>query len=180
MAESGRPLDFRALVDEHYAALYRYAYRLCGAAADAEDLTQETFCTAQVKLSQLRDPVCARGWLCTILRHQYLKQLRTGAAIAIESLDGLADDIEGADESGPEGMDTERLERVLADLPEAFRAPLVLFYFEEFSYREIAEQLGLPMGTVMSRLARAKVYLRSKLRRPYCVSLPDPSPREQA
>ncbi len=74
MAESGRPLDFRALVDEHYAALYRYAYRLCGAAADAEDLTQETFCTAQVKLSPLRDPVCARGWPSTCILRPFKRE----------------------------------------------------------------------------------------------------------
>ena len=51
----------------------------------------------------------------------------------------------------------------LNDLDEAFRTPIILYYFEEFSYRDIAEQMELPIGTVMSRLARAKVYLRTAL-----------------
>src|SRR5947209_13027424 len=56
------------LVARHYASLYRYAFRLSGAPQEAEDLTQETFCQAQKKLGQLRDPQRARGWLFTILR----------------------------------------------------------------------------------------------------------------
>ena len=54
----------------------------------------------------------------------------------------------------------------LNDLPEVFRTPMILFYFEEFSYRDIAEQMDLPLGTVMSRLARAKAYLRGRLLQP--------------
>ena len=60
-------------------------------------------------------------------------------------------------------IDPERLQQALNDLPEVFRTPLILFYFEEFSYRDIAEQMDLPLGTVMSRLARAKAYLRGRL-----------------
>jgi RNA polymerase sigma-70 factor (ECF subfamily) len=55
------------------------------------------------------------------------------------------------------------LQQTLDELEEGFRTPLILFYFEEFSYRDIAEQMELPIGTVMSRLARAKAYLRAKL-----------------
>ncbi len=55
---------------------------------------------------------------------------------------------------------------MLNDLPEEFRSPVVLFYFEEFSYKEIAEQMGVPVGTIMSRLARAKAYLRQRLMTP--------------
>ena len=60
-------------------------------------------------------------------------------------------------------IDSERLQQALNDLPEAFRSPVILFYFEEFSYRDIAEQMDLPIGTVMSRLARAKAHLRGRL-----------------
>ena len=55
------------------------------------------------------------------------------------------------------------MQQALDELEEGFRTPLILFYFEEFSYRDIAEQMDLPIGTVMSRLARAKAYLRAKL-----------------
>ena len=65
------------LVDDHYVGLYRYAYRLSGSAADAEDLTQEAFCKAQLNLSQLRDPDRAKAWLFSILRNAYLHRVRT-------------------------------------------------------------------------------------------------------
>ena len=60
-------------------------------------------------------------------------------------------------------IDPEQLQQVLNELSEVFRTPLILYYFEDFSYRDIAEQMDLPLGTVMSRLARAKAYLRSHL-----------------
>ena len=58
------------------------------------------------------------------------------------------------------------LQAALNELQEVYRTPIILFYFEDFSYRDIAEQMDLPIGTVMSRLARAKTYLRSKLMPP--------------
>ena len=66
----------------------------------------------------------------------------------------------------PPDIDPAKLQEVLDELDESFRTPLILFYFEDFSYREIAEQMDLPIGTVMSRLARAKGYLRTRLSPP--------------
>ena len=60
--------NVQRLVDDHYVSLYRYAFRLAGSSADAEDLTQEAFCQAQLKLGQLRDPARAKAWLYSILR----------------------------------------------------------------------------------------------------------------
>jgi RNA polymerase sigma-70 factor (ECF subfamily) len=60
-------------------------------------------------------------------------------------------------------IDPAKLQLALNELDEAFRTPIILFYFEEFSYRDIAEQMELPIGTVMSRLARGKAYLRTRL-----------------
>ena len=60
-------------------------------------------------------------------------------------------------------IDPEQLQQALNELPEVFRTPIILYYFEDFTYRNIAEQMDLPLGTVMSRLARAKSYLRSRL-----------------
>ena len=68
------------LIDAHYEALYRYAYRLSGSAADAEDLVQEAFTKALARLPQLREPDRARGWLFRILRNAYLHKLRVGDA----------------------------------------------------------------------------------------------------
>jgi RNA polymerase sigma-70 factor (ECF subfamily) len=60
-------------------------------------------------------------------------------------------------------VEPEQLQHALNELPETFRTPVILFYFEEFSYRDIAEQMELPLGTVMSRLARGKAHLRARL-----------------
>jgi RNA polymerase sigma-70 factor (ECF subfamily) len=152
------------LVTDHYESVYRFAYRLSGAAAEAEDLTQETFCQAQLKLAQLRDVAAARGWLFTIVRNGYLHRLRSRKMAKTVSLDDSAEPIERWD-ADPVLIEPEKLQEALSDLPEAFRTPLVLYFFEEFSYRQIAEQMEVPVGTVMSRLARAKSYLRDRLLR---------------
>src|SRR6266704_5992806 len=77
MGMAGSQRIVERLVEEHYVALYRYAYRLTGSEADAEDLTQETFCKAQMNLSQLRAADRAKNWLFTILRNAYLHRIRT-------------------------------------------------------------------------------------------------------
>jgi RNA polymerase sigma-70 factor (ECF subfamily) len=150
------------LVDDHYIALYRYAYRLSGSAADAEDLTQETFCKAQAHLSQLRDASRAKPWLFSILRNAYLHRVRAEQNNHCVSLDDVGDLAEPPAEPLPD-IDPDRLQQALKEIPEVFRTPLILFFYEDFSYRDIAEQMDLPLGTVMSRLARAKAFLRGRL-----------------
>ena len=153
--------NLSALVEEHYALLYRYAYRLTGSAADAEDLTQQAFLTAQTKLHQLREQEHAKSWLCTIVRNTHLKNIRDNGRASVLALEHVT---EPAEDSPIETtFDSELIQSVLDDMPEEFRSPLILFYFEEFSYKEIAEQMEVPIGTVMSRLARGKAYLRRRL-----------------
>jgi len=152
----------RDLIDAHYDSLYRYAYRLTGSAADAEDLTQETFGKALTRLGQLREADRAKAWLFRILRNAYLHRLRDRRRHKQVSLDSVGELPYEAAESLPD-VDPSKLQDALNELDETFRTPLILFYFEEFSYRDIAEQMELPIGTVMSRLARGKAYLRSRL-----------------
>ncbi len=159
-----RPMIDR-LVDEHYAALYRYAFRLSASAADAEDLTQEAFCKAQINLAQLRDAGRAKPWLFSILRNAYLHRLRAGRQERLISLEEVGDLPEALPDPLPD-IDPERVQEALNELPEVFRTPIILYYFDDFSYRDIAEQMDLPIGTVMSRLARAKGYLRGRLLTP--------------
>jgi RNA polymerase sigma factor (sigma-70 family) len=159
------------LVAEHYEALYRYAYHLSGSAADAEDLTQEAFCKAQSRFSQLRDQGRAKAWLFSILRNAYLQKARDRRHEAPLSLDDLGELAGPLPEPLPE-VGPEQLRTALGALPEGFRTPVILFYFEEFSYRDIAEHLELPLGTVMSRLARAKAFLRKKLAEMTNVQIP--------
>lgn len=152
------------LVREHHEALYRYAYRLTGSAADAEDLAQQTFLAACQHLGQVRAMERVRGWLFTVLRNAYLKArrrapLRLASEFAVE-IDLLPDT------ASPEPFyDQELLRGALAELPDEFRLVLLMFFFEELSYKEIAEQLEIPLGTVMSRLSRAKAHLRQRLAR---------------
>lgn len=162
MGMPGSPQTLQRMVDDHYAALYRYAYRLSGSPADAEDLTQEAFCKAQLNLAQLRDPGRAKPWLFSILRNAYLHRVRAEKQQHCVPLDGVGDLAESLPEPLPE-VDPEQLQQALDQLDELYRTPIILYYFEDFGYREIAEQMDLPVGTVMSRLARAKAYLRARL-----------------
>ena len=162
MVTPGRQRTVEQLVEEHYAALFRYAYRLTGVAADAEDLTQETFGKALARLPQLREPERAKAWLFRILRNLYLHKVRDQKRHRAVPLDAVGDLPGRSDEEMPE-IDPARLQQALNDLDETFRTPIILYYFEEFSYRDIADQMDLPIGTVMSRLNRAKAYLRSRL-----------------
>ncbi|MGE3315489.1 MAG: RNA polymerase sigma factor [Planctomycetaceae bacterium] len=161
MDENSCVRDLPELVKRYSGLLYRYAYRLSGCTADAEDLTQQTFLTAHRKLDQLRDIEHAKGWLCAILRTTYLKNLRSRPKTPSVSLENIAD-IEG-EAAGDPALDSEELNQILGELPEEFRIPIVLFYFQDFSYKDIADQLDIPVGTVMSRLARGKLHLRKRL-----------------
>jgi RNA polymerase sigma-70 factor, ECF subfamily len=151
------------MVREHSAALYRYAYRLTGSTADAEDLTQQTFLIAHRKVAQLRELCGARRWLFTIMRRAYLRTVcsrdfrarRLAAPLDVDRLPA-----EVADEWEIDGAE---LQAAIDQLPDDYKLVLLSFYFEDRSYREIAAEFGLPIGTVMSRLSRAKAHLRSRL-----------------
>src|SRR3954470_280463 len=160
MASAG---GLHQLIDAHYETLYRYAYRLSGTAADAEDLVQETFGKALARLPQLREPDRAKAWLFRILRNLYLHKVRDQKRHKLVPLDAVGDLAGRAGDAEMPEIDPVKLQQALGELDEAFRTPIILFYFEEFSYRDIAEQMDLPIGTVMSRLARAKAYLRTRL-----------------
>lgn len=161
MADGAAPLDVGQLVADHHASLYRYAFRLAGSAVDAEDLTQQVFLIAQQKLDQVRDAQCVRSWLYTVLRNCFLKSRRQQSPVpagAIElDINAIPDEVLERD------VDSERLQNAIDSLEDDFRIAVLLFYFEFRSYREMAEILEVPIGTVMSRLARAKARLRAAL-----------------
>lgn len=157
-------LDIRELITAHHAAMYRYAYRLTGAQSDAEDLTQQAFLTAQQKLHQLRDPHKALAWLYSVLRSCYLKSRRKPTPQLAGNLDL---NVEGLESGGPTpaalfeaDLDRQAVQAAIDQLPDEFKIVVLMFYFEDQSYKEIAAELDLPIGTVMSRLSRAKARLR--------------------
>ena len=161
MADPVPKLDLANLVEEHHQVLYRYAFRLTGAVPEAEDLTQQTFLVAQQKLAQVREAASVRGWLFAVLRNCYLKGFRKPSPLCATSLDLDVESIAAADVDQP--LDREALQNAIGRLPEEFKLVVLMFYFEELSYREIAAQLSVPLGTVMSRLSRAKSVLRRLL-----------------
>jgi RNA polymerase sigma-70 factor (ECF subfamily) len=151
----------RQMVLDYAAPLYRYAFRLTGRVADAEDLVQQTFLAAQTQRDQLRDPSRLSAWLHAILRHAWCKLCRRerihGEALSVLEANGRSA------QRPEETFDRERLQTALNDLPEEFRLVVLMFFFEDLSYQEISAQLGIPIGTVMSRLSRAKQHLRRRL-----------------
>jgi RNA polymerase sigma-70 factor (ECF subfamily) len=161
----GTTRAIEGLVEGHYSSIYRFAYRLSGSAQEAEDLAQEAFCQAQVKWSQLRDVSRARAWLFTILRNAYLHKVRDRKMEKALPLEDVGDIPDRASDPLPT-IDPVQLQEALDELPEVFRTPIILYYFEDFSYRDIADQMSVPIGTVMSRLARAKAFLKNRLVQP--------------
>src|SRR6516225_6185703 len=123
----GSHRNVQKLVDDHYESVYRYAYRLSGRATDAEDLTQEAFCKAQLNLRQLRDATRAKPWLFRILRNVYLHRIRAERNHPCLSLDDLSDVPSRLPESLPP-VDPEELQSALDELPEIFRTPVILYY----------------------------------------------------
>ena len=155
-------LTIQQLVTEHHQVLYRYAFRMTGNESDAEDLTQQTYLIAQNKLNQLRQPGAARSWLFRILRTTFLKSCRKRRPWTAVDLDMDMNAVVGQwPHTSP--LDQERLQMALDELPEMFKLVLLMFYFEDRSYQEIADELEVPLGTIMSRLSRAKAHLRKRL-----------------
>ncbi len=163
MSNDSPGLDLRRVVVQHHAAVYRYAYRLAGNQPDAEDLTQQTFLVAQQCLDQVKDDHKVLSWLFSVLRNCFLKSCRRNRVL---SQDGVEVDMAQVPEPMPhEEIDQAELQLALDALPDDFRVVVLMFYFEECSYQQIADQLEIPIGTVMSRLARAKSHLRRWLTR---------------
>ena len=166
---AGRPFDAEAL--PHLDALYRVALRLTGDPAQAEDLVQDTMLKAYRSWRQYRPGTNAKGWLLTILRNTFINDYRR------RKLEPIATDLEAVEphaiyraveDVDPEGaffakiVDEKVLEAVDA-LPTDFREVLVLSDMEGLRYGEIAETLGIPVGTVKSRLFRARRLLQASL-----------------
>ncbi len=153
---------FRQIVEQHYSTIYGYVYRLSGSAADAEDLTQQTFMIAQQKLHQLREQEKLDRWLYAIARTCFLKSRRRKRPTAAANFELNVDEIpEQLTANSP--FDEERLQFALNELSDDSKLVVTMFYFEELSYKQIAAELDIPIGTVMSRLARAKGQLRHRL-----------------
>jgi len=155
--------DFEQIVDAHYAALYRFALSLARNEPAAADLTQQTFYLWASRGHQLRDAAKVKSWLFTTLYREFLSLHRREARFPQADLDGETADLPAGGGSIADSIDGATVVAALQQIDEVYRAPLTLFYLEEFSYREIAAVLDIPAGTVMSRLSRGKALLRKLL-----------------
>ncbi len=156
-------LEFEKLVKLYYRDLYRFGFSLTGSESDAADLTQETFYIWASKGHQLNNPANVRGWLFTTLHREFLKICRRQKRFADEPIDESAHNLPDVPTDCVNRIDSRTLLRMLREIDEDFHAPLVLYYMEDFSYKEIAHVLAVPLGTVQSRIARAKLQLLRRL-----------------
>jgi RNA polymerase sigma-70 factor, ECF subfamily len=146
-------------IEEHYDAVYRYAYRLTGNTAAAEDVTQEVFIRAIKSWHQLREVQAVRGWLMVIARNEFARWCRKFASRASLSAGEIECGLAATGDLDQEDW----VQRSLMELPVDYRLVVTMFYFEQLSYSEIAQELDIPIGTVMSRLSRAKKQLKEAL-----------------
>lgn len=169
---------FEELTLPHLKVLFRFALKLTGDAPAAEDLVQETYLKALQAFPSLRNPDRTKSWLFQILSRLATDRHRNGTReVATESSDELdrfslynliweEDPLPYSDRLHDDFLAQFRDEEVRAALfalPEVFRVPLVLLYAEGLSYKELAEVLGCPAGTVMSRLHRGRKILEREL-----------------
>ena len=158
---------FEELAMPLFDQLYNFAHWLTQDRSEAEDLVQETYAKALRGFSSFQLGTNFRAWIYRILRNTFLTS-RTGlkANVPLEFDEGTEPS------AGPETPETVLIERaqqqvvqeVMAEMPVNYREILILCEVEEMSYQEIAETLSVPIGTVMSRLSRARKTLRDRLR----------------
>ena len=156
--------SFQNVVNAHYEPLYRFALSLSRSEADAGDLVQQTFYRWATKSAQLQDKSKAKSWLFTTLHREFLGQRRHEdkfPKVEISTEDGL--ELASESTSPDKQLDGAGVISALRRLEATYRAPLALFYLEDHSYRDIAEILEIPIGTVMSRISRAREALRRHL-----------------
>ncbi len=155
--------EFEGLVRAHYASLYRFALSLTRSETDASDLTQQTFLIWGSKGHQLRDRSRAKTWLFTTMHREFLRLRRHQVRFPQVELSEVDPELSFVDLERIEILSLDGVLRALAQVEPLYRAALSLFYVEEMSYREMADILGVPIGTVQSRLSRGKAQLRQLL-----------------
>lgn len=154
-------MDRYTEIIQHIPRLRRYARALTGDASRADDLVQDTLERALVKLALWRPEGDLRAWLFTLMHNLFVNQVRAANSRPVQDLDeGFDVAVEGEQ---MQALNVRDIGRALQALPEEQRAVILLVGLEQFGYAEAARILGVPVGTVMSRLSRARERLRQLL-----------------
>jgi len=165
---------FKKYLLPHAAVIYRAAFRLSKTSHGAEDLVQEAYYLALKNFDQLKDRKKSKYWLFAILRNVFLKDIEKSKhriEVEFESVCyALRNDTHLENEILKDEVKN-NIQSALSKLDGKLREPIRLFYFEGLSYQEISKTLDIPIGTVMSRIARAKVHLKRDLKRSNLISL---------
>ena len=150
------------IVQTFYQDIYRIAYRLVGNEDDALDLTQETFqnvLNVRAQGTVIEQP---RAYLITALKNLFFRRIKV--AKREERVENIEEFVQKYSDmvldENPEPIDSELIQRGISSLDKHFRLPLILYYYNELSYEQISGMLNIPIGTVMSRLSRAKRFLK--------------------
>ena len=177
MASRGNLEAFNQLVLSYQDAAFQYSYALLGEAASAEDNTQESFIKAFHKISSFRGG-SFRAWLLKIVANTAYDSMRQSRRHPVQPLyprdeydeeietpSWLVDPFASVEQTVEQNETAERLYALLNELPETYRSVLTLVDIYEMDYLEVASILNVPMGTVKSRLARARLQMRGKIQR---------------
>src|SRR5271155_2587181 len=169
-SQDDRPLaGFEELAIPLFDSLYNFARWLAHDSNDAEDLVQESYLKALRSFASFQPGTNFRAWIFQILRNTFLSSCSKVERRMTVGMDSEEDGLELAvDTETPETilmnrLNSQLMQRAIDDLPVHYRETLLLCEVEEMSYQEIAEILSIPMGTVMSRLARARKAVRQSL-----------------
>lgn len=186
LASIGHLETFNQLVLTHQDMIYNHACAILGDPASAEDVTQETIIKAFQKLSGFRGGTF-RSWLLKIATNSAYDMMRRSKRRPIQPLlpdDEYGDEVESpawladpsasVEESAERNEEARYIYKVLDELPEVYRSVLTLIDLYEFDYMEAAQSLQVPIGTVKSRLARARLQMQAKLRETHYAILPMP------
>lgn len=158
--------SFEDIVKQYYEPLYKFAYSLTRTEADACDLTQQTFYIWATKGHQLRDESKTKTWLFTTLYRVFLQSRRRESRFPHESLSESEGQLPATNPIMADDLDWEQVLAALGRVEQSYQAAVALFYLEDCSYKEIAEILEVPIGTVKSRLARGLGQLKKLLMQP--------------
>jgi RNA polymerase sigma-70 factor (ECF subfamily) len=156
-------LEFEQIVTAYDVGLYRFALSLTEDEHEARDLTQQTFLRWATKGHQLRNTEKVKSWLFTTLYREFLGANRNSRRYPHFALDLVEHELPAITPEVVDRMDAATVFEALMELEQIYRAPVLLFYVEDCPYKEIAELLRVPIGTVMSRIARGKEQLRQRL-----------------